>query len=66
MATYKRSAVTAKQGINFVRSTVEDAASLFIKIEQENDLGVDALLEPLKDERPPRVRRADPRHERRI
>ena len=52
MATYKRSAVTAKQGINFVRSTVEDAGSLFIKIEQENDLGVDALLELLKDERP--------------
>jgi hypothetical protein len=52
MATYKRSAVTAKQGINFVRSTVENAGSLFIKIEQENDLGIDALLELIKDERP--------------
>jgi Domain of unknown function (DUF4365) len=52
MATYKRSAVTAKQGINFVRSTVEDAGSLFIKVEQENDLGIDALLELIKDERP--------------
>lgn len=52
MVTYKRSAVTAKQGINFVRSTVENAGSLFIKIEQENDLGIDALLELIKDEHP--------------
>jgi hypothetical protein len=52
MPTYKRSAVTAKQGINFVRSTVEDAGSLFIKIEQENDLGIDALFELVKDEHP--------------
>ena len=52
MAIYKRSAVTAKRGINFLRSTVEDAGSLFIKIEQENDLGADALLELIKGERP--------------
>jgi hypothetical protein len=52
MATYKQSAITAKRGINFVRSTVENAGSLFIKIEQENDLGIDALLELIKDQRP--------------
>lgn len=52
MPNYKRSAVTAKEGINFVRSAVESGGSLFIKIEQENDLGVDALLEFIKDERP--------------
>lgn len=52
MVTYKRSAVTAKEGINFVRSAVESGGSLFIKIEQENDLGIDALLEFIKDERP--------------
>ncbi len=52
MPTYKRSAVTAKEGINFVRSAVEGGGSLFIRIEQENDLGVDALLEFIKDERP--------------
>jgi hypothetical protein len=52
MPTYKRSAVTAKEGINFIRSAVEGGGSLFIKIEQENDLGIDALLEFIKDERP--------------
>jgi hypothetical protein len=52
MATYKRSAIIAKRGINFVRSTVENAGSLFIKIEQENDLGIDALIELIKDEHP--------------
>lgn len=52
MPTYKRSAVTSKEGINFVRSVVESAGSLFIKIEQENDLGIDALFEFIRDERP--------------
>jgi len=52
MSTYKRSAITAKEGINFVRSAVESGGSLFIKIEQENDLGIDALLEFIKDEHP--------------
>lgn len=52
MPYYKRSAVTAKSGINFVRTAVEDAGSLFIKIEQENDLGIDALFELIKDEKP--------------
>lgn len=52
MPTYTRSAVTAKEGINFVRCAVESGGSLFIKIEQENDLGIDALIEFIKDERP--------------
>jgi len=52
MPTYKRSAVTAKEGLNFVRSAVESGGSLFIKIEQENDLGVDALIEFIQNERP--------------
>jgi hypothetical protein len=52
MPTYKRSAVTAKEGLNFVRSAVESGGSLFIKIEQENDLGIDALIEFIQDERP--------------
>jgi len=45
MPTYKQTAITAKEGINFVRSIVESGGSLFIKIEQENDLGIDAILE---------------------
>lgn len=52
MPTYKRSAITAKEGINFIRSAVEAGGSLFIKIEQESDLGIDALIEFVKDERP--------------
>ena len=38
MVLYKKTNVTAKQGINFVRSAVEAAGSLFHKIEAENDL----------------------------
>jgi len=52
VTTYKQSAVTAKEGINFVRSVVESGGSLFIKIEQENDLGIDALIEFVKGEKP--------------
>ncbi len=52
MPKYKHTAITAKEGINFVRSMVESAGSLFMKIEQENDLGIDALVEFIRDERP--------------
>jgi len=52
MPVYKRSAVTSKEGINFIRAAVESGGSLFIKIEQENDLGMDALIELIRDERP--------------
>ena len=52
MPKYKRSAITAKEGINHVRSTVESAGSLFIAIGHENDLGVDALVEFIENEVP--------------
>jgi hypothetical protein len=52
MVRYKRSNVTAKTGVNFVRSLIEGQGCLFHKIEQENDLGIDALIELFKDERP--------------
>jgi hypothetical protein len=52
MPTYKRTAVTAKKGVNFVRSIVENAGSLFHRIDQENDLGIDALVELLRDGKP--------------
>lgn len=52
MPTYKRSAVTAKEGINYIRSAVEASGCLFIKIEQENDFGVDALIEFIENGRP--------------
>lgn len=52
MPIYKQSAITSKDGINFVRTVIEGAGSLFLKIEQENDLGIDALIEFIRDERP--------------
>lgn len=52
MAIYKQTNVTAKLGINFVRSAVEGAGSLFHKIEAENDLGIDGFIELVRDEKP--------------
>ena len=49
---YKWTNVTAKTGLNFVRSVVEGEGSLFHKVEQESDLGIDAFLELIKDESP--------------
>jgi hypothetical protein len=51
MALYKKTNITAKEGINFVRSIVETAGSLFHKIDQENDLGIDALIEFVNGEK---------------
>lgn len=45
MTKYMPSAVTAKEGINYVRTAIEEQGSLFIKIDQENDLGIDAIIE---------------------
>ena len=52
MPKYKRSAITAKEGVNYIRSATESAGSIFIKIEHENDLGVDALIEFVENEVP--------------
>lgn len=52
MPQYSDTMVTSKLGTNHVRSTVEAAKCLFHKIEQENDLGVDAILELIKDGKP--------------
>ncbi|MCX5870300.1 MAG: DUF4365 domain-containing protein [Deltaproteobacteria bacterium] len=52
MVLYKKTSVTAKKGINFVRTAVEEAGSLFHKIEGENDLGIDALIELIREETP--------------
>ena len=37
---------------NYIRSATESAGSIFIKIEHENDLGVDALIEFVENEVP--------------
>ena len=43
---------TAKIGINYIRDIVERANCIFHKIEQENDLGIDGLIEIIKKEEP--------------
>lgn len=42
---YPDSAVTAKSGVNYVRTLFESKGCLFQKIDQENDFGVDATIE---------------------
>lgn len=49
---YLKSNITAKQGVNFVREIVENSGCLFHKIEQENDLGIDGIIEFIQDEIP--------------
>lgn len=49
---YKQTNVTSKNGINYIRSIVEATSCLFHKIEQENDLGIDCIIEFTKDEKP--------------
>ena len=52
MVMCKRANATAKTGVNFVRSLVESEGCLFHKIEQEDDLGIVALIELVRGERP--------------
>ena len=49
MPKYSETIVTSKKGINFVKTTVESEGCIFHKIEQENDLGIDAIVELVKD-----------------
>lgn len=52
MAKYPDTAATSKIGTNYVRSIVESSKCIFHKIEQENDLGIDGLIEFIKDGTP--------------
>ena len=52
MPKLKRTSITAKKGINFLKEIVEDNGSIFHKIEQENDFGIDCIIEFFKDEEP--------------
>lgn len=52
MVFYKNTNITAKNGLNYVRSVVESSGSLFHKIEAENDLGIDGIIEFLSDGKP--------------
>lgn len=49
---YKKTNITSKNGVNYIRSIVEECGSLYHKIETENDLGIDAIIELIRDEKP--------------
>ena len=45
MPKLKKSSITAKKGLNFLKGVIEDNGSVFHKIEQENDFGIDCIVE---------------------
>src|SRR3989339_2036145 len=49
MPKYSDTIVTSKLGINFVKTVIESAGCIFHRIDQENDLGIDAIIELVKD-----------------
>lgn len=52
MTKLRITSATAKRGVNYVRDIVERANCIFHKIEQENDLGIDGLIELFRNEEP--------------
>lgn len=52
MPKYLNTNATAKAGINYVKTIVEAHNCIFQKIDQENDVGIDALIELVKNENP--------------
>ncbi len=51
MPKYLKSNSTAKTGVNYVRTIIEKHNCLFQEIDSKNDLGIDAIVEVLKDEK---------------
>ena len=49
MPKYSEAIVTSKLGINFVKTVVESSGCIFHRIDQEDDLGIDAIIELVKD-----------------
>lgn len=49
---YSKKNVISKSGVNYVRDVVEKNNSIFQEINQENDVGVDAIIEFVEDEIP--------------
>ena len=48
MPRYADTVVTSKLGVNFVKAAVDVAGCIFHRIDQENDLGIDAIIELVK------------------
>ncbi len=52
MPKYPERNVTSKSGVNHARVVVESCNSIFHQIHQEDDIGVDAIIEIIKNEHP--------------
>lgn len=52
MLKYPRTNATANIGIDFIRGIVRSHNCIFQEIDTSNDLGIDAIIEIVKDERP--------------
>lgn len=52
MPKYSERNVMSKSGVNHARAVVESCNSIFHEIHQENDIGVDAIIEIIKNEHP--------------
>lgn len=50
MPKYIKTNATSKKGVNYVRSIVEGQNSIFNEIPGQNDVGIDGLIEIIKDE----------------
>ena len=52
MIRYPKSRSVSKEGINLVRSVVEKANSIYHEVHDENDIGIDAHIEFIRNEKP--------------
>jgi len=49
---YQENKAVAKAGVNYVRTIVEASNCIFNEIHQENDIGIDAIIEIIRNEYP--------------
>jgi hypothetical protein len=52
MPKRKETTITSRKGVNYLRTIVENTGSIFNEIHQENDVGIDAIVELFVDEKP--------------
>jgi hypothetical protein len=50
--TYKKTNSTSKSGVDFIQRIVHEHNCIFQEIDTKNDLGIDAIIEIIKDETP--------------
>ncbi len=50
--TYKKTNSTSKSGVDFIQTIVNSHNCIFQEIDTKNDLGIDAIIEIIKDETP--------------